>query len=313
MKNYFLKRILIACLTLFAILFVLFILMDLLPGSPFNDEKLSAEQIEKQRVLYGLDKPWPIKFANYVRNMLTGNFGISYTIAKNIPVADLLETKLPVSLRIGLQAVALGTALGLVLGIISAVKHNTVWDYIATFLSVIGVSIPSYVFALGLSFFVGFKLGLAPMLYKQQEALASSVLPTISLSLFTMASIARFTRTEILEIMDSDYVLLAESKGVTGLKLIYNHVIRNALISIITVLAPLIVGLMTGSMVIEKIFSVPGIGQLLITAIQSNDYNVIVVLSFIYSSMYIGIMLLVDILYGVIDPRIRLAKEEQND
>ena len=136
----------------------------------------------------------------------------------------------------------------------------------------------------------------------------SSVLPSISLSMFTMASIARFTRSEMIEVLDSDYMLLAESKGISGPALIFRHALRNALIPIITVLAPLIVDLMTGSLVVEKIFAIPGVGSLLVTAIQSNDYNVVIGLSFIYSAMYIGIMLVVDLLYGIIDPRIRLAK-----
>lgn len=127
--------------------------------------------------------------------------------------------------------------------------------------------------------------------------------------MFTMASIARFTRSEMLEVLGSDYMLLAESKGISGPALIFRHALRNALIPIITVLAPLIVDLMTGSLVVEKIFAIPGVGSLLVTAIQSNDYNVVIALSFIYSAMYIGIMLVVDILYGIIDPRIRLAKE----
>ena len=128
--------------------------------------------------------------------------------------------------------------------------------------------------------------------------------------MFTVATVARFTRTEMLEVLGSDYMLLAESKGLPQWRLILVHGLKNALIPIITVLAPLVVSLMTGSLVVEKIFSIPGIGSLLVTAIQSNDYNVIVTLAFIYSAMYIGIMLFVDILYGIIDPRIRLAKEE---
>ncbi len=172
-----------------------------------------------------------------------------------------------------------------------------------------GVSIPSYVFALALSYSLGFKLKLFPMLYSAGAPFTSSVMPSIALSLFTLASIARFTRTEMLEVLDSDYMQLAESKGMYGSRLIVRHALRNALIPIVTVLAPLIVDLMTGSLVVEKIFSIPGVGSLLVTAIQSNDYNVVIALSFIYSAMYIGIMLVVDILYGIIDPRIRLAKE----
>ena len=203
---------------------------------------------------------------------------------------------------------ALGALVGLVLGIIAALKRDTIFDTVATIISVIGVSVPSYVFALALSYTFGFKLRWFPMLFSAKDIFGSSVLPSVSLSMFTMASIARFTRSEMIEVLDSDYMLLAESKGISGPALIFRHALRNALIPIITVLAPLIVDLMTGSLVVEKIFAIPGVGSLLVTAIQSNDYNVVIGLSFIYSAMYIGIMLVVDLLYGIIDPRIRLAK-----
>ena len=163
------------------------------------------------------------------------------------------------------------------------------------------MSVPSYVFALALSYTFGFRLRWFPMLFSAKDVFGSSVLPSVSLSMFTMASIARFTRSEMIEVLDSDYMLLAESKGISGPALIFRHALRNALIPIITVLAPLIVDLMTGSLVVEKIFAIPGVGSLLVTAIQSNDYNVVIGLSFIYSAMYIGIMLVVDLLYGIID------------
>jgi oligopeptide transport system permease protein len=313
MKKYLLKRIAISITTLLVILLILFLMLEFMPGSPFNDEKLTADQIALLNQKYGLDQPVFIRFFNYIKNMLTGDFGVSYTISKNTPISALLQTRLPISLRVGGQAVLLGTLIGLVLGIIAAIKHNTIWDTITTVISVLGVSLPSYVFALGLSYYLGFKVTLFPLLYSAEMPLKSSVLPTIALCMFTIATIARFTRTEMLEVLGSDYMQLAESKGVSGIRLLLRHAVRNALIPIITVLAPLIVGLMTGSLVIEKIFSIPGIGSLLVTAIQSNDYNVIVALAFIYSAMYIGIMLVVDILYGVVDPRIRLAKEDNHE
>ena len=288
-------------------------MLEFMPGSPFNDEKLTADQVALLNAKYGLDKPILIRFLNYVKNMLTGDFGVSYTISKNTPISTLLQTRLPISIRIGGQAVLLGTIVGLILGIIAALKHNTIWDTLTTIISVLGVSLPSYVFALALSYSLGFKLTLFPLLYSADTPFKSSVLPTIALCMFTIATIARFTRTEMIDVLGSDYILLAESKGISGVQLIVKHQLRNALIPIITVLAPLIVGLMTGSLVIEKIFSIPGIGSLLVTAIQSNDYNVIVAIAFIYSAMYIGIMLVVDILYGVIDPRIRLAKGDDHE
>lgn len=309
MKKYTLKRILTSLFTLLVILLVLFILMQLMPGSPFNDEKLNDDQRLALYAKYGLDQPVVTQFFRYVGNMLKGDFGVSYNISKNTPISQLIQTRLPISIRIGGQAVCVGAVLGLFLGLLAALKHDTFWDSMATVISVIGVSVPSYVFALALSYSFGFKLRWFPMLYNAKMAMQSGVLPSISLSMFTMASIARFTRSEMLEVLGSDYMLLAESKGISGSALIFRHALRNALIPIITVLAPLIVDLMTGSLVVEKIFAIPGVGSLLVTAIQSNDYNVVIALSFIYSAMYIGIMLVVDILYGIIDPRIRLAKE----
>ena len=312
MGRYIIKRVLISVFTLLAITLVLFILLQLMPGSPFNDEKITAAQREVLDAKYGLDQPLIVQFGRYVFNMFKGDFGLSYNISKNTPISQLIQTRLPISIRIGGFAVMLGAFFGLILGTVAALKHGTFWDTLCTIISVIGVSVPSYVFALGLSYTFGFRLSWLPMLYSTQAAFESSILPSVALSLFTLASIARFTRTEMLEVLDSDYMLLAESKGISGAPLIVRHALRNSLIPIVTVLAPLIVDLMTGSLVVEKIFSIPGVGSLLVTAIQSNDYNVVIALSFIYSAMYIGIMLVVDILYGVIDPRIRLAKGGDN-
>lgn len=309
MKNYVLKRLVTSVFTLLAILLVLFVLMQLMPGSPFNDEKLNDSQREALYAKYGLDDPIVIQFGRYVGNMLHGDLGVSYKISKNTPISQMLQTRLPVSLFIGGFAVSIGAVIGLILGLIAALNHDTIWDSLATIISVIGVSVPSYVFALALSYTLGFKLRWFPMLYNLKDSFNSSVLPSISLSMFTMASIARFTRSEMLEVLGSDYMLLAESKGISGFSLIFRHALRNALIPIVTVLAPLVVDLMTGSLVVEKIFSIPGVGSLLVNAIQSNDYNVVISLSFIYSALYILIMLAVDILYGIIDPRIRLAKK----
>lgn len=313
MKKYILKRIGIAALTLLVILFLLFIMLELMPGSPFNDEKLTEAQRAIINAKYGLDQPVFIRFFKYVQAMLTGDFGVSYNISKNTPITTLLQSRLPLSLRIGGQSVLIGTIIGIILGLIAAIKHNTIFDTLTTVISVIGVSLPSYVFAMGLIYSFGFKLKLFPLLYQAEAPFESTVLPTIALSMFTIATVARFTRTEMLEVLGTEYMLLAETKGVSNYHLFFKHALRNALIPIITVLAPLIVGLMTGSLVIEKLFSIPGIGSLMVTAIQSNDYNVIITLAFVYSVMFIGIMLVVDILYGIIDPRIRLAKEDNHE
>ena len=313
MKKYVVKRVLISLVTLLVILLVLFTLLQFMPGSPFNDEKLTESQKALLYAKYGLDQPVVVQFFHYVTNMLQGDLGVSYNISKNTPIAQLLQTRLPTSIRIGGQAVILGAIIGLVLGVVAALKHNSFWDTLCTIVSVLGVSVPSYVFALFLAYTCGFRMGWFPQLYQMGHPFMSSVLPSVALSMFTIASIARFTRSEMLEVLDSDYLLLAASKGLSQRALIMRHTLRNALVPIITVLAPLIVSLMTGSLVVEKIFAIPGIGSLMVQAIQSNDHSVTIALAFVYSAMYVGIMLVVDILYGIIDPRIRLAKEDSHE
>ena len=309
MKKYIAKRMFVSIITILIILLLLFCMLQFMPGSPFNDEKLSEAQVQVLNQKYGLDQPIVVQFVNYVKNIVKGDFGVSYSVSKNTDISKLLSTRLPVSFRIGGQAVVFGAILGILLGIVAALKSGTWIDSVCTVISVLGVSLPSYVFALAMAYFLGYRANIFPLLYNSAEAFASSVMPTIALAMFSIATVARFTRTELLEVLDSDYMLLAESKGITGRTLIVRHALRNALIPIITVLAPLVVDLMIGSLVIEKIFSIPGIGNLMVTAIQSNDYNVTITIAFIYSVMYIVLMLAVDILYGVIDPRIRLAKE----
>ena len=308
MKKYVIKRVLIAIATTLVILLILYSMLDLMPGSPFNDEKMSAEQKAALNEKYGLDDPFLVRYLRYVGNMLHGDFGVSYAIQKNMPISRMLAARIPITVQIALQAALLGTFIGLILGIVAAIKRNSIWDTTATTISVLGVSLPSFVFALLLSYIFPYKLKLLPLLYTDKQAFASTILPTISLSMFTVASIARYSRSELIEVMNSEYILLADSKGITRVRLILTHAIHNALIGVITVLAPLVVNLMTGGLVVEKAFSIPGIGTLFIKAIQMNDYNVTLTISFLYSIMFVFTMLLVDLLYGVIDPRIRLAK-----
>jgi oligopeptide transport system permease protein len=309
-KKYVLKRIFISVGTLFVILFILFLLLDLMPGSPFNDEKLSPAQIEVLKVKYGLDKPFAPRFLTYARNTLSGDFGISYVAYKDLPVSTVLAARFSVTVRLALQAAALGGLVGLALGMLAALNRGEKIDTAATTVSVLGVSLPSFVFAFLLSYLFAYKWKIFPLLYNAKSPIYSSILPTISLSMFTVASIARYTRTEMIEILNSDFILFADSKGIGRPSLIIRHALRNAMVGIITVFAPLVVNLMLGSLVVEKAFSIPGIGRLFIEAIQGNDYNIVLAISFVYSSLFIGVLLLVDLLYVVIDPRVRLARGE---
>ncbi len=308
--KYIAKRVLISLATLFVIVFVLFMLMKLMPGTPFNDEKLTAAQKAAIYAKYGLDKPVIEQFFIYIQNMLHGDFGISYAIQRNMDVSVIVSSRMMISFFLGIGAVIIGTIIGILLGVVAALNRNTFWDTFATVLSVIGVSIPSFVFCLLLLILFGVKIPVLPVLYNSNEPFTSSIIPMIALSMGVIANVARFTRSEMIEVLQSEYILLAEAKGISRKHLILHHALRNCLIPVITVLGPIIVGLMTGSMVIEKICGIPGLGSLLVKAIEVRDYNVILAVSFLYSVLYIVIMLIIDILYGIIDPRIRLGKEE---
>ena len=309
MKKYILRRVLISIATLMVIILVLFLLMDLMPGTPFNDEKLTQAQLDLLYQKYGLDKPLLVRFFLYMRNMLTGDLGVSYAINKNFAISDMIKGRLGISITVGAMAMIFGTIMGLILGILAALNHNTWIDNLCSVISVIGVSVPSYVCALLLCYFIAYKLKLLPILYNQKMPFQSLILPALALSVSPTANIARFTRSEMIDVLNSEYVQLVQSKGVKDHRMIIKHALRNTLIPIITVMGPLLVNLLTGSSVIERIFGIPGIGLLMISGIQQNDYNVTIACSFIYSVMYIAVMLVVDILYGVIDPRIRVSKE----
>lgn len=309
MFKYVSKRIVWALITLAVIVFILFLLLQFMPGTPFNDEKLTAQSLEIMRARYGLDDPFLSRLWLYFKNIFTKfDFGISLSIQKNWNVSDLVLPRLGISVRIGLQALALGVFNGIILGVLSASKRNSWLDTLATLLAILGVSIPSYVFALTLSYFLGYKIQIFSIIYNHKEPFMSSILPTIALSMFIMAQTTRFLRTELIEVLGSDYIKLVEAKGVSKFKVIYRHGLRNALISVVTILGPLTVNLLTGSLVVEKVYAVPGIGSMLVNGILTNDYNVIMMIAFIYSALYIAMSLLVDVAYGLIDPRIRVTK-----
>ena len=313
MTKYVLKRVAISAVTLLVILFVLYLMLEFMPGTPFNDEKLTDAQRLIIETKYGLNRPFLVRFVDYVVMMLRGDLGVSYSIQKNMPISQMLDARLWVSIRLGLQAIIVGVPVGIVLGIVSALKKNTWIDTLTSVFAVLGVSIPNFLFAMLFILLFSKTLNWLPSIFMLQKPFVSSIMPTIALSLFSIAQIARFTRSEMVDVLGSEYMLLAQSKGLSRPILIFRHALRNTLIPVITVMAPLIVGVMTGSLVIEKMFSIPGIGQLLTMGIQANDYNVVMACAFIYSLLYVIVMFAVDLLYGVIDPRIRLVKGCTNE
>ncbi len=314
MVKYVFKRVGMAALTLLIIVFLLFWLVRVMPGNPFPSERMSDVQVAAKRAELGLDDPILVQFRNYVAKLLKGDFGNGTSLYYGVPIKTVLRTAVSNSFRIGGFAILLGTAVGLLLGITAALNRGRFLDGFCTVFSIIGVCVPSYVFLIFLQYTFSFKIPFFPYFFDADRFAFSSVMPALSLSLFTMSTIARFTRNEMVEVFDSDYVRLAEAKGMYGGKLVRAHVLRNALIPIVTVLAPLVVDLLTGALVVEKIYGINGIGKLMVDAITGEgiDYNYVLALGILYSTLYIAVMLLVDLLYGVLDPRIRVAAKEED-
>lgn len=310
MLRYVLKRIGYMIATLLVVISITFFLVRLLPGSPFDEQKLNATQIELLNNQYGLNDPVPVQFVRYMSDVFQGKLGVSFKW-DNKTVESIISQRIAPSAMIGLQSIVIGTVVGLCLGILAALKKNTFWDYTATIISVIGVSVPSFVFAALLQLYLALKFKWFPVQWGMPMGsdfrYIWTLLPSISLSFVAIANVARFTRTELVEVMNSDYIVTAKSKGLSKFTVVIKHGIRNGLIPVITVIGPLVVSLLTGSLVVEKVFGVPGLGDLLVTAITTNDLFVISGVAIFYSAFYIITILIVDILYGVIDPRIRLA------
>jgi oligopeptide transport system permease protein len=305
MGKYLAQRVFYMVLTLFLIASLTFFLMKVIPGTPFaSQNKLSPAQMEIMKAKYGLDEPVPVQYVKYMGNLLKGDFGVSFQFS-NRPVSELMFKRLGPSAQLGLQAMILGSILGIFLGVIAALRQNTWVDYGSTFVAVVGKSIPSFVFAGLLQYYVGVKLGWLPVLF--WKGFEYTIMPTIALALFPLAIAARFMRTEMIDVLNSDYITLAKAKGASYFEIAFKHALRNALIPVVTVLGPVFVSLMTGSLVIEKIFAIPGLGEQFVTSITLNDYPVIMGTTILYAAMFVVIILIVDILYGVIDPRIRLS------
>ena len=293
-----------AGITTLLIIIILFFLLQLMPGSPFNNERLTEEQQAVLYTKYGLDKPLPLQIAIYVKNMVTGDFGVSYNIQQNYPVASLLATKFPTTIRLGLQAFVVGILLGLILGIISALHHNGPLDTGTTIFSMLGSSVPSHVLALGLVYFLAYKCDWFPLTYSSEHPLLSSVLPTMALAIGPMAMTARYTRNEMIEVMDSEYITLAETKGVHRFRVVVVHGLKNALIPLITFWGMTVADMIAGSIVVEQVFNIPGLGRILLTSISRRDYPVVEGIILLIAVVVLLVNFLVDILYRKVDPRL---------
>ncbi len=304
MARYTLKRLVNAILILFLIASITWLLMQLLPGSPFNDERLNDQARAQLEAKYGLDDPLPVQYVRYMTNMAMGDFGNSFAY-EGRAVTDIILERLPVSAFLGIQAMIVGTILGVILGAIAAARHNSFLDRLATLGSVIGISVPSHVIAPLANYYIATQLGWFPIAFF--ESWWSSVLPSLILAIAIGAVVATYTRTEMLEVLGQDYVTLAKSKGISGRAVIMRHVLRNSMIPLITILVPLAAGLITGTLIVETVFSIPGIGDQFVRSIQINDYSMIMGTTMLFAILFVAAYFIQDVLYGIIDPRIRVS------
>lgn len=315
MVKYILRRVLQMFMTLFLIMTILFLLLQLTPGSPFNSPKISPQMREQMEEKYGLNEPVIVQYGIYIGKLLTGDLGESISIIKNYPVADMVIEPMKTTVKLGFIALVFGTTIGIFLGAIAALNKNKFWDHFNTIVAVVGISVPSFVVAMVL-LIMQRTFTFIPIVYTPVDPiqgitwldeLFSLTLPVLALSFGVIASISRYMRTELVEVYSSDFILLARSKGLNKKQVFTKHAFRNALVPIVTVMGPMVVGLITGSVVVEVFFGVPGLSQLMIKSINVKDTFVTLGCELMYSTLFVIVMLLVDIAYGFIDPRITIT------
>lgn len=303
MIKYILKRLGILSITLWVIITVSFFMMQVMPGTPFNNPKLTPEMLAQLSEQYGLDKPVWQQYLKYLTDILQGDFGTSYQYA-NQPVSMLISQRLGVSAQLGLQALLFGLITGIVVGAISARHKNDKIDAVLSVISTLGYSIPSFVTAVFLLNILGYRLQLFPV--SGWGTFSQTILPSIALGIPTFATVTRFVRSEMIETLNSDYIQLARAKGLTERQVVRRHAYRNSMIPVLTLVGPLAANLLTGSVLIETMFSIPGIGQQFVSSIPTKDYPVIMGTTIVYSLMLMVMILLTDIVTSIVDPRVRL-------
>lgn len=304
MARYILKRILYMILTLFIVATATFFLMKMMPGSPYaNEAKMTKTQLDIMNQQYGLNKPIWEQYLIYLVGLLHGDLGTSFQYS-NQPVSQLIGSRIGASIQLGLQAMIFGVVFGVIIGAIAAIKRNTWVDTTATIVSIIGKSVPNFVLAVLFQYYIALKLGLFPI--AGWGSFSQTIMPSIALGVGPLAETARFVRTSMVDTLSSDYIELAKAKGLSRTQVVRKHALRNSMIPLVTLLGPYTVSLMTGSMVIENIFNVPGIGEQFVKSILTNDYPTIMGTTIVFSVGLVIVLLLTDIIYSMIDPRIRL-------
>jgi oligopeptide transport system permease protein len=300
--KYIVKRILLAIFTVFVISVITFFAMNAIPGGPFNKEKAAnAATIAVLEARYNLDKPLTEQYVLYMRNFLKGDLGVSLKTSREI--SAIIGESFPISAKLGLLAAAVAIVMGIVLGSVAALMRNRWPDRVIVFFITLVTAMPSFVVATLLLYFFCMKLGLVSAFSAGENMV---VLPVIALSMSPMAYITRLTKTSMLDVLGQDYIRTAKAKGVSQMKVIFVHGLRNALIPVITYVGPMIAGIITGSMVVESIFNIGGLGSKFVSAITNRDYTLIMATTIFLACLMVLANLITDIVYKIVDPRIKL-------
>jgi len=305
MTRYLVKKALILIASLFVIASLTFFLMQAIPGDPFTQEQAIPEEILKAMYKhYGLDQPWYVQYGKYLKGIITWDLGPSFKY-QGRTVNQIIQEGFPVSLTLGLEALFIAIICGVALGSIASLKHLRWQDHLTMTVAVLGISVPSFILATFLQYILAMKLDLLPV--ARWGSFSQSIMPALALAALPLAFIARLTRANMVEILQQDYIQTAKSKGLNNFQIICKHALRNALLPVITYLGPLTAAVLTGSFAVEKIFGIPGLGQWFVMSITNRDYTVIMGTTIFYSALLMLSVFFVDILYCLIDPRIRFA------
>lgn len=311
MLKYILKRFGYIIVSLLFITTITFFLMQAVPGGPFASERKLPPKIEQQmEEAYGLNDPVYVQYVDYLKNAAQGDFGPSYKY-KGQSVTGIIKRSFPYSLILGAEAIFLALAVGIFLGVIAALYHNKFGDYAAMIFAVLGISVPSFILAAVLQYVFALKLQVLPV--AKFDTFWHTVLPAIALATTPLAFIARLMRSSMIDVLSSDYIKTARAKGISSKVTIYRHGIRNAILPVISYLGPLVVAILTGSFIIEKIFAIPGLGNEFVESVTNRDFTVIMGTTVFFSVLLLLSILIVDIIYGFIDPRIKITEKQGGD
>ena len=317
MVKYVIKRILLMLMTLLIITCMCFVLVRMLPPAelPLND--IHTKVIEARREAQGYNKPYLVQFGIYLRDIFTRfDWGISDKLYFGQDVASIFLNKLPATVVVNLYSILLSIPIGIALGIWAALKKNTWLDYTISTLTMVVISVPSFVFAFLIQYFLSYKLGWFPFLMKEGTdwfswSMFVSMLPAVLASSFgTIAGFTRTTRAELTEVLTSEFMLLARTKGLTRAQATVRHAMKNCMVVILPAIFGSFIGIMSGSLIIEKIFAIPGVGNLYLNAINARDYNIFMLDSVFYTAVSLLAGIVIDISYGFIDPRIRMGSKK---